>query len=190
MLWRMIKSDRVRELVVSLNSRDARDSVELLDAAYWVKGCSSLGRLRYAALLRVGTGKGSSLCLIDIKEAVAAAAPRTVQARMPGDHAVRVVTGAQALSPNLGQRMLAARLLDRAVVIRELMPQDLKIEVDRLTQQEAMTMAHWRGGARARTPNGCCETPTVALASGQKPDLIFGRAVVAVVERRRTHRSA
>jgi uncharacterized protein (DUF2252 family) len=33
-LLRMIKSHPVRELVVSLNSRDARDSVELLDAAY------------------------------------------------------------------------------------------------------------------------------------------------------------
>jgi uncharacterized protein (DUF2252 family) len=64
----MIESNPVRELVVSLNRRAARDSVELLDAAYWVKGCSSLGRLRYAALLRVGTGKGSSLCLIDIKD--------------------------------------------------------------------------------------------------------------------------
>jgi uncharacterized protein (DUF2252 family) len=142
---RMIKSDPVRELVVSLNSRDADDPVELLDAAYWVKGCSSLGRLRYAALLRVGTGKGSSLCLIDIKEGVAAAAPRAARARMPRDNAVRVVTGAQALSPNLGQRMLAARLLDR-VIIRELMPQDLKIEIDRLTQQEAMTMARYLAG--------------------------------------------
>jgi uncharacterized protein (DUF2252 family) len=149
-LVRMIKSDPVRELVVSLNSRDARDSVELLDAAYWVKGCSSLGRLRYAALLRVGAGKGSSLCLIDIKEGVAAAAPREARARMPEDNAVRVVTGAQALSPNLGQRMLAARLLDKALIIRELMPQDLKIEVDRLTQQEAMTMAHYLAGVVGR----------------------------------------
>jgi uncharacterized protein (DUF2252 family) len=149
-LVRMIKSGPVRELVVSLNSRDARDSVELLDAAYWVKGCSSLGRLRYAALLRVGAGKGSSLCLIDIKEGVAAAAPRAAQVRMPGDHAVRVVTGAQALSPHLGQRMLAARLLDKAVIIRELMPQDLKIEVDRLTQQEAMTMAYYLAGVVGR----------------------------------------
>jgi uncharacterized protein (DUF2252 family) len=149
-LVRMVKSDPVRELVVSLNSRDARDSVELLDAAYWVKGCSSLGRLRYAALLRVGAGKGSSLCLIDIKEGVAAAAPRAARARMPEDNAVRVVTGAQALSPNLGQRMLAARLLDKAVIIRELMPQDLKIEVDRLTQQEAMTMAHYLAGVVGR----------------------------------------
>jgi uncharacterized protein (DUF2252 family) len=149
-LVRMTKSEPVRELVVSLNSRDARDSVELLDAAYWVKGCSSLGRLRYAALLRVGAGKGSSLCLIDIKEGVAAAAPRAGRVRMPEDNAVRVVTGAQALSPNLGQRMLAARLLDRAVIIRELMPQDLKIEVDRLTQQEAMTMAHYLAGVVGR----------------------------------------
>jgi uncharacterized protein (DUF2252 family) len=149
-LVRMIKSDPVRELVVSLNCRDARDSVEPLDAAYWVKGCSSLGRLRYAALLRVGAGKGSSLCLIDIKEGVAAAAPRAAQARMPEDNAVRVVTGAQALSPNLGQRMLAARLLDKAVIIRELMPQDLKIEVERLTQQEAMTMAHYLAGVVGR----------------------------------------
>jgi uncharacterized protein (DUF2252 family) len=117
---------------------------------YWVKGCSSLGRLRYAALLRVGTGKGSGLCLIDIKEGVAAAAPRALRARMPRDNAVRVVTRAQALSPNLGQRMLAARLLDKAVIIRELMPQDLKIEVDRLTQQEAMTMARYQAGVVGR----------------------------------------
>jgi uncharacterized protein (DUF2252 family) len=149
-LIRMVKSDPVRELVVSLNSRDADEPVELLDAAYWVKGCSSLGRLRYAALLRVGTGKGSGLCLIDIKEGVAAAAPRAARARMPRDNAVRIVTGAQALSPNLGQRMLAARLLDRAVSIRELMPQDLKIEVDRLTQQEAMTMARYLAGVVGR----------------------------------------
>jgi uncharacterized protein (DUF2252 family) len=111
-LFRMIKSGPVRELVVSLNSRDADDPVELLDAAYWVKGCSSLGRLRYAALLRIGTAKGSSLCLIDIKESVAAAAPRAAPASIPRDNVVRVVTGAQALSPNLGQRMLAGRLLD------------------------------------------------------------------------------
>ena len=158
-LVRMIKSDPLRELVVSLNSRDADDPVELLDAAYWVKGCSSLGRLRYAALLRVGTGKGSSLCLIDIKEGVAAAAPRAPQAKMPRDNAVRVVTGAQALSPNLGQRMLAARLLDKAVIIRELMPQDLKIEVDRLTQQEAMTIARYLAGVVGRAHGRQMDVP-------------------------------
>jgi uncharacterized protein (DUF2252 family) len=60
---------------------------------------------------------------------------------MPRDNAVRVVTGAKALSPNLGDRMIAARFLDTGVVLRELMPQDLKIEVDRLTREEAMALA-------------------------------------------------
>jgi hypothetical protein len=41
---------------------------------------------------------------------------------MPRDNARRVLTGATALSPNLGERMMAAKLLDRSVVIRELMP--------------------------------------------------------------------
>jgi uncharacterized protein (DUF2252 family) len=175
-LVRMIKSAPVRELVASLKGRDADDPVELLDAAYWVKGCSSLGRLRYAALLRVGTGKRSGLCLIDIKEGVAAAAPRAPRAKVPRDNAVRVVTGAQALSPNLGQRMLAARLLNKAVIIRELMPQDLKIEVDRLTQQEAMTMARYLAGVVGRAHGRQMDTGKrqewlSALAKNRTPSL-------------------
>jgi uncharacterized protein (DUF2252 family) len=41
-----------------------------------MKGCSSLGRLRYAVLVGVSerTG-GDNLCLIDIKEGVRAGAP-------------------------------------------------------------------------------------------------------------------
>ena len=49
--------------------------VRLLDAAYWVKGCSSLGRLRYAVLVGVGKKKDRQYRLLDIKEATHAAAP-------------------------------------------------------------------------------------------------------------------
>jgi uncharacterized protein (DUF2252 family) len=115
-----------------------------------LKGCSSLGRLRYASLLRVGKGKGSSLCLIDVKEGVTAAAPCASKVQMPRDNAIRVVTGAKALSPNLGSRMIAARLLGKAVVVRELMPQDLKIEINRLTRQEAMSLARYLAGVVGR----------------------------------------
>jgi uncharacterized protein (DUF2252 family) len=115
-----------------------------------MKGCSSLGRLRYAALFRIGQGKSSSLCLVDVKEGVAAAAPRAAKAEMPPDNAVRVVTGAKALSPNLGERMSAARLLNKSVVIRELMPQDLKIEINRLSRQEAMDLARYLAGVVGR----------------------------------------
>jgi uncharacterized protein (DUF2252 family) len=136
--------------IANLKARAKEEPIELLDAAYWIKGCSSLGRLRYAVLLRVGKGRKSRLCLIDVKEAVTAAAPRTPRANMPRDNAVRVVTGAQALSPHLGERMLAARLLGKGVVLRELMPQDIKIEIDRLTPEEAMTMARYLAGVVGR----------------------------------------
>jgi uncharacterized protein (DUF2252 family) len=145
-LSRMFASDSVRPTLTSLRDREKDDPIELVDAAYWMKGCSSLGRLRYAALLRIGQGKSSSLCLVDVKEGVTAAAPSAAKVEMSRDNAVRVVTGAKALSPNLGERMMAARLLDKTVVIRELMPQDLKIEINRLSRQEAMDLARYLAG--------------------------------------------
>jgi uncharacterized protein (DUF2252 family) len=145
-LAELFSTDEMRNLITQLQSRDDEGRVDLVDAAYWMKGCSSLGRLRYAAMLRVGKGDGSSLCLVDIKEATAAAAPRAASAPMPRDNAMRVVAGAKALSPNLGDRMIAARLLDKSVVIRELMPQDLKLEVNSLTQTKAMALAAYLAG--------------------------------------------
>ena len=142
-LSQMLASDSVRPTLTALRGRANDDPIELLDAAYWMKGCSSLGRLRYAALLRIGKSKNSSFCLVDVKEGAPAAAPTVSEAEMPRDNAIRVVTGAKAISPNLGERMMAARLLDKAVVIRELMPQDLKIEIDQLTRQEAMSLARY-----------------------------------------------
>ena len=62
---------------------------------------------------------------------------------MPRDNAQRVVEGAQHLSPALGERMLAARFLDKGVFIRELLPEDLKLEIDTISRQEAMDAAHY-----------------------------------------------
>jgi uncharacterized protein (DUF2252 family) len=135
----------VRQLVSSLKSRADDATIEVLDAAYWMKGCSSLGRLRYAVLLGVSDGKSKDdeFCLIDIKQANSAAAPRAPKAQMPGDDAKRVVEGARQLSPALGERMVAAKLLDKSVVVRELMPQDLKLEIDRLSREEAVNSARY-----------------------------------------------
>ena len=144
-LSELFDTEALRKMITGLQSRDDREQVTLLDAAYWVKGCSSLGRLRYAGMLQVGEGNDASLCLVDIKEAVATAAPRAPDAVMPRDNAIRVVSGAQALSPNLGNRMIAARLMGKAVVVRELMPQDMKLEVDRLTQKKSMALAAYLG---------------------------------------------
>ena len=144
-LHKLFQSDDVRGFVASLKGSRDRDQIEVLDAAYWVKGCSSLGRLRYAVLIGVGSGKRTphNMCLIDLKEGARARAPRADHSKMPSDHAERVVTGARALSPNLGERMMATRLFNKSFILRELMPQDLKIEINRLSQEEAGEIARY-----------------------------------------------
>jgi uncharacterized protein (DUF2252 family) len=145
----LFDAEPVRKLITSFKHRDDDAKIRVLDAAYWMKGCSSLGRLRYAVLLGVGPKKDREFCLVDIKEAVRAAAPaapagaKVNNAGMPQDFAKRVVTGACNLSPYLGERMLAAKFLSRPVVLRELMPQDLKLEIDRLTRDEAVAAASY-----------------------------------------------
>jgi uncharacterized protein (DUF2252 family) len=143
---RLFDSEEVRKLITSLRQRKNKSEVEVLDASYWMKGCSSLGRLRYAVLAKVGNRKKSDLCLIDIKEAVRAAAPTVPDAKMPRDNAERVVTGARSLSPYLGERMLAAELMVKPVVLRELLPQDLKLEMERLTRSEIVASARFLAG--------------------------------------------
>jgi uncharacterized protein (DUF2252 family) len=148
----LFDAEEARRLVASLKSRDDKARIEILDAAYWMKGCSSLGRLRIAALLGVSNGKRKSddFCLIDIKEAAPAAAPRARTSNMPADNAQRVVEGARQLSPALGNRMMPARLLGRSVFLRELMPQDLKLEIDQLTRDEAVSAARYLAGVVGR----------------------------------------
>jgi uncharacterized protein (DUF2252 family) len=149
----------ISRLATDLRAESEDSRVAVLDAAYWVKGCSSLGRLRYAVLLDIDGASvdGDDLCLIDIKEAVQAAAPKYGGVRMPRDHAERVVEGARHVSPFLGDRMRAARLCDRAVVIRELLPQDMKLTIEQLAQEDAMKVARFLalvvGKAHARQMN-------------------------------------
>jgi uncharacterized protein (DUF2252 family) len=136
----------LHHLSTSLRSRDDDAAVEVLDAAYWMKGCSSLGLLRLAVLLGIGKGKKRDLALMDVKEAVKAAAPRYADQKMPKDNAERVVEGALHLSPHLGKRMVAGRFDGRSVFVRELLPQDLKIEIERLTVEDAMKAASFLAG--------------------------------------------
>jgi uncharacterized protein (DUF2252 family) len=139
----LFATEEAGRLATSLRCRKDDAAIEVLDAAYWVKGCSSLGRLRFAVLLGVGKrlNDDGALCLMDIKEAVPAFAPHF--GNQPHDDAVRVVTGARHLSPALGERMIAARLLDKPVFLRELLPQDLKLEIPQLTREEAMKAARY-----------------------------------------------
>lgn len=141
----LFDSDALKQLATKLSHRSEGAPVELVDAAYWMKGCSSLGLMRFAVLLDVEgrASKGRDLCLIDVKEATKALAPSTDRAAMPKDQAERVVQGALQLSPHLGERMIATRLNNRPVFVRELLPEDLKLELDRVSADEAMHSARY-----------------------------------------------
>jgi uncharacterized protein (DUF2252 family) len=143
---KLFDNEAVRCMVTSLKSRANESTIEVLDAAYWMKGCSSLGRLRFAVLVNVTNGKNTKedeFCLIDIKEASLAAAPHARGAIMPRDNGKRVVEGARRLAPALGDRMMATKILGRSIVLRELMPQDLKVEIDQLSRAEAVEAARY-----------------------------------------------
>lgn len=186
------------------------ETVTVADAAYWVKGCSSLGRPRYAVLLAISDPMGRSrLAMLDIKDAPPAAAPRSEGASMPRDNAERVVTAAQALSPGLGNRMRALRMLDRPMVLRELAPEDLKIESDHLPplamnaiaaylgwvlgesharQMSADERKQWRGrlrqsrSTRVDTPSWLWQAIVDALASHERGYLQHCRRHISIIE--------
>jgi uncharacterized protein (DUF2252 family) len=136
-LKKLLDAPKQPDFLRLLTRNGNHDKVCLVDAAYWVKGCSSLGRVRYAALVRVKQQDR----LIDIKEATKAIDPPIANGGMPSNNAERVVLGAQHLSPFLGERTVAASLNGHQVVIRELRPQDVKFELSRFTQREAVLAA-------------------------------------------------
>jgi uncharacterized protein (DUF2252 family) len=137
----------ISRLTTMVKSREDDAEVELIDCAYWLKGCSSLGLLRYAVLLSVTDRETEStdLCLMDVKEATGSVVPVSGSADLPSDNAERVVKGARQISPFLGERMRATHLLDRSVFIRELLPQDLKLEIDTLTVDQAVKAGSFLG---------------------------------------------
>jgi uncharacterized protein (DUF2252 family) len=138
-----LDKERVRQLVTRVECRHDNAQIRLLDAAYWVKGCSSLGLWRCAALIEVigQHQKKGGYSLLDLKEATRPFAPIGSFSDLPQHEGERVVKGARALAPALGERMLAGTVAGHSVFVRELMPQDLKVELEMWDDTEARATA-------------------------------------------------
>ena len=156
-------------------------------------GHSSLGKLRYAALLSVSAGgKDPEYCLMYVKEAIPSAAITSPKSKMPADNAERVVEGARHLSPALGDRMRAAQIGNKSVFIRELLPQDLKIEIETLSQAETMRAGYFFasvvGKAHARqmdsgtANNWLCEVSKNRSKSLDAPSWLWTSVVELLVD--------
>jgi uncharacterized protein (DUF2252 family) len=145
---RIVEQEPIRKLITKLEDRDAEAPVTLVDAAFWVKGCSSLGLWRVAALVEFqldGKKGNTALALLDLKQAVKPVAPWAAGTDPGFSPGVRVLEGARRLAPALGSRMLAGTLLERSVFVRELLPQDLKVELDRIDPTDARRLAFYLG---------------------------------------------
>lgn len=151
---RLSETDEIKALATALRRRDDDAKIKLVDAAYWLKGCSSLGLLRYAALFSIHSRKsGLQFCLLDFKEATDPIAPPAANAEMPQNNAARVLEGARSLAPNLGERMRGAEFLGKPVFVRELLPQDLKIEIGGLSSSEAVKVARYMASVVGKAHN-------------------------------------
>jgi uncharacterized protein (DUF2252 family) len=167
----------VGRMILSLDHKTGDRAVKLVDAAYWMKGCSSLGLLRFAAIIGLKNAKGrSDHALVDLKEAVAPIAPVAAGAEMPADHGERVVAAARALSPHLGERMMAVRMLGHSLFIRELAPQDLKLEVDQFNHAQAVKAARYLafvvGKAHARQMDVASRAEWLAVLEADRRGMI------------------
>ena len=100
---------------------------------------------------------------------------------MPEDQAQRVVEGARHLSPYLGERMRAIQLFGRSLFIRELLPQDLKIELETLTREQAMNIARFLanvvGKAHARQMDAVTRSNWAKELSRARTDDLKGRVL-------------
>lgn len=173
----VFRDPNVAQLVLALDGRDADRTVQMVDAAYWMKGCSSLGLHRYAVLLALKNAKErSNYALIDLKQAVAPIAPVSPGSEMPLDNAGRVVSAARALSPHLGARMIPVRMQGNSFFIRELAPQDLKLEVKQFSEVQSARAARYLafvvGKAHARQMDHVAREEWLTMLESDKRGMI------------------
>ena len=182
----LFRSPKLIQLATSLRSRDDNAKVELVDAAYWMKGCSSLGLLRYAVLLGISSGKEYEFALIDVKEAVSAAAPRYAGRKMPKDQAERVVEGASSLSPHLGKRMASGKLMSKSVHSRidATRPEGGDRNADRSRRHEGGELPGRGCRKSSRAPNGRSHAKRLVERASASAFENVGCPVMALVERR------
>lgn len=149
----LVTNKRVRKLVAA-SAEAHSDHVSLVDAAFRIAGTGSLGCFRAAALVHAGKHKRTPkkddavLRLLDIKEAGDTHVAGT--RKMPRDAAERTVEAARVLAPSLGARMTRSTLGETSVVVRDLMPQELKATLADLEREEAPSIARFLGAVVGR----------------------------------------
>ncbi len=152
---KLVGSEEVQTLITTLSGRGRGEPTEIVDTTFRVAGTASLGVFRAAALVHVGgekpgKRKDESLAKVDMKEAAPSVTPRHPGGKTPEDDAERVIAAARQMAPHFGERMMAAELLGRRVVVRELWPEEKKARLTALEAGEVEGIGAFLGGLVAR----------------------------------------
>jgi len=141
----LFESEERRALATRLGYRKDGTGVKVLDCAYWRKDAARSG----ATVTRFCSTSAA-------RRRAAATFACSTSRRQPGRSRRDTTTrGCRAitpsawswapcnLSPFLGERMAHARVLERPVFVREHLPKDLKLELERVDTQEAIEVARY-----------------------------------------------
>lgn len=134
------------QATVRLSGDVGDGSIELLDAAFRVAGTASLGAFRAALLVEIdgdSCPKRDRVRILDVKEVQPTSTPRAKAT--PKNDAERVLAGTKALVPDYAARRCAVTVHGKSTLLRELMPQEAKANVDDLGRDEIEPVARSLG---------------------------------------------
>jgi uncharacterized protein (DUF2252 family) len=134
----------VKRSILSLDGKDRGGELRLVDATYWMKGCSSLALLRYAGIIAIRGAKGrENFVLVDLKEATKtrrAGRPRSRDAKRSG----RSRIGRRASAVASSRRTLDCNRAPRQVGhYSGTRPQNMKLEVEQFSESQAVKAARY-----------------------------------------------
>ena len=187
-LSQMFASDMVRPTLTSLRGRAKDDPIELLDAAYWMKGCSSLGRLRYAAILRIGHGKNSKSLPGRRQGRGDRCGPQGAEGGNatgqcdPSGNGRASAFSEPRTAHDVGK---ASRKISRCSGAYAARPEDRDQSTKPPGSDESGALSSRGRRARARSPNESQPAAGMAIRFGEKPQGFARSPVLVVGERRR-----
>jgi uncharacterized protein (DUF2252 family) len=139
-------------------------ALDVLDVAWRVAGCGSLGGLRVAVLVR-GKGGADGAWIFDMKEEGMPSAAASRMVRRPAkalraEPAARVCAGFRASVPRAPRWIGTTWLGDRSMFVRRLAPQEDKLDLETLRDVDLDPLASYLGALTGRAhARGATKTP-------------------------------
>jgi uncharacterized protein (DUF2252 family) len=155
----------------SLEDRPKKDHLEIIDAAFRVAGTGSLGCVRIAILV-VGKGGADGQWVFDMKEEGTPSSSDVV--KMPKmNGAERVLAGLRACLDSPPKMAGTTRLLGLPMLVRRLTPQEDKLDLANIKDEELPALAAYLGALVGKAHRkGAVKRPTGAWTADELDSIL------------------